>query len=600
MPSSGSRGVVGRVARTLAKNASGLTSCVVEIETVKRGRTAVEFFKRVFALCLVIFIAIGVAGTVSIGSDVINNLDQQTNTTATLWTFCKFATVSVGFALREGVYWISSALVIFIVVLLMANRLWHLEDEQIVMERHVVLRLLSVMGPGVLREIGYLSADGIVTDINAAIVALAPFVAVLFPSLQTYFRISSSISLFKRYFDDISSLWSRLIGFFNLQTQSVKIGIGAALAVSGLWVFSKWTTRVPKSRKRKQVDGLRIVPKKKQFSLDEMPNCVPVDPRELSYNRMFPESPGFRGVGLCLGSLVRIKSGYAATAFRVGNCMVTAGHCITRRADNGELGMFLENPEDRKFYWAPLEKNFPSPSAKLADSIAVCSIPYGDFFMSLKSVSIRAPKEGNFKVGTFILNGIDGKAMWDTSNGDAIFKDDVFAFRSGARPGSSGGPIVNTDGSCVAIVSSEGHTSNFGLQVTEEVRDFLTKPGGVKPSGLDQAYADPSDTDSSLTSDSEISSSDDEEILNSDGNGPTPPGKKKKPKSPNSNGTTSNEGRTKAQKNKARREARAAKRQAKIDQEELENFDDKDDLKRRRKQPKNPDGPEDPADHVSS
>lgn len=284
---------------------------------------------------------------------------------------------------------------------------------------------------------------------------------------------------------------------------------------------------------------MAVVPKKRQEFSADVPDGEPISPADMSAIRAFPASPRFRGSELVRASVCLVRtSSYAGTAFRVANNLVTAGHCLTTNA--GKQGVWVYDPVDKTYCWAPIEAKFRKSHG---DGVAVCSLPNSPFFLALKSAPIAAIKVGRHFVATYTLESFrNGPPQWSISFGSANVTQGVESFEmdSTVLPGSSGGPVINTDGTIIGVTYAESQNANYAFRLSKDIVDFLTKGGGAKSEkSTDAPTTGDLDIESTLTEESEESSEECEETPQTNGAGQTPP-KKRKPKK--SEGTPGNTG----------------------------------------------------------
>nr|QNJ60188.1 polyprotein [Alphapermutotetravirus sp.] len=296
--------------------------------------------------------------------------------------------------------------------------------------------------------------------------------------------------------------------------------------------FALWRTVRSKSRK------MAVVPKKRQEFSANIPDGEPISPADMSAVRAFPASPRFRGSELVRASVCLVRtSSYAGTAFRVANNLVTAGHCLTTH--EGKQGIWVYDPVEKNHCWAPIEAKFRK---RHGDGIAVCSLPNSPYFLSLKSAPIATIRVGRHFVATYTLESYqNGPAQWSISFGSANVTQgvDMFEMDSTVLPGSSGGPVINTDGTIVGVTFAESQTANYAFKLSKDIVDFLTKGGGAKS---EKSTGAPTTEDLAIESmsidESEESSEECEEMPQTNGAGQTPPKKRKPKKSEGTPGST--------------------------------------------------------------
>lgn len=406
-------------------------------------------------------------------------------------------------------------------------------------------------------------ADAVINNVGNITTILGPVIAILWPHWAGFFRFSSAWSFLRTARDGVYGFVARIYHGVCGMSKTKRFAIAATLAASiGAAVFL-WKFTAPK-RKRK----LRVVQKRHQRVYPGTAPVVPIDPSELNFTpgvlspgftqiRTFPEYPTFDGVTTVHGSLVRINGLYGATAFRCGQNLVTAGHCIGVDPKYSEKGIPCYNPDDKKVYWAPLEKYFKNNYPNLGgDGIAICSLPNADYFLTRHSCQLAVPNKNLAHAGSFRLQGIEGHPKFTFSMGPCSVEDSVILFKSSVEPGSSGGPIINQDGTTVGVVVAHTDYTNIGMVITQDLVDFLTKPGGAVRGSLDPTCQDQSLDEYTSTENSSESSESEEEIQINVGGGQTPGGKKKQKRSRNSRGPTKSD-------EASTRRAAAARRKAK-------------------------------------
>lgn len=378
-----------------------------------------------------------------------------------------------------------------------------------------------------------LSADvyiSTVVDVLAnATAIMAPLVALFWPNWLRFFRFTSAVGFLSKAWSRISANIKNAWYYCISREYSSYQKISALAAAVGLISGASWYgTR--KYHNKTSHGSLRVVPKRKQRVYTENPPVRPVDPSELNFvyntpefvtpNRTFPEHPTFNGVSVAEKSLVRINGKYSATAFRVGNNLVTAMHCVGRDESFPGDGIACYNPEDNKFYWAPLEKCFRNKSPMVGgDGVAICSLPNHDFFLTRHSCQITVPNKKVAHAGSYRLQNFEGKPNFTFSIGPCDVEQYLLAFKSSVEPGSSGGPIINPDGSVIAVVVGHTQFSNYGLLITDEIRDFLVKGGDAEPTTSETHTQSQSDINSISTESSEESSTEEDETPKPTGSG---------------------------------------------------------------------------------
>lgn len=384
---------------------------------------------------------------------------------------------------------------------------------------------------------------GTVVDVFANTTAiLAPLVALFWPNWMRFFRFTSAIGFLSKSWERIVSFFTRAYRYLLSGDYSVCQKTVALLSVFAAFGGATWygARRVYKTNAG---GPLRVVPKKKQRVFDDVPDVRAIDPSELSFvpndpeqyssTRTFPEHPTFNGVSVAEASIVRINGNYAATAFRVGNHLVTAIHCVGQESSCPGYGIAVFNPDDNKYYWAPLEKFFRNKSPLVGgDGIAICSLPNCDYFSTRQSTQLAVPKRTTRFAGSYRLQNIKGRPTYSFSIGPCDVEQYLLSFKSSVEPGSSGGPIINHDGSVIAVVVGHTQNTNYGLLITDEIRDFLTKGGDAPQDTSAKHTVSPSDLEFTPTPTLEESSESEDETPESSGSGQT--------RDPNSNETQSN------------------------------------------------------------
>lgn len=357
--------------------------------------------------------------------------------------------------------------------------------------------------------------EDIVNGVAAVLLLLSPIIAVLKPNFLSFFRFSSAMLLLSKNWD---SVYARLYGFYASWRERFNCKQRIAMVASFL-VLCAGVLAVKRKRRSKRVPT-KVVQKRRQEIAENTEcyppviastsnQCVDCDSDDdsvadesyrtsktvegvwsgIGNTATIPSSPQFKGGELVHSSLVRVKASYMATGFRCGNSIITAIHCLGFKNEKSrEKGVWLQNPEDDLFYWAPLEREFINAHAE--DGVAVCSLPNAQYFLNLRSVSLCKPKSTE-PVMSFTLNVGSRKPTWSMSTGSSYLDENLglTVITSTILRGSSGGPLMNTDGSVFAIVWAEttykGEPINLGIGVSQEVIDFLVNGGAVVPSTSD-------------------------------------------------------------------------------------------------------------------
>lgn len=420
-------------------------------------------------------------------------------------------------------------------------------------------------------------AENAIGFVSSILTIISPVMAIWASGYRSFFMLERSLSIVARSWGYIVDKIGWFCNFVSALDWKRKTALGAlaiASTVGGYWFY----TRSIRKRKRRSA----LVPRKKQIISDEVPNThgAECDPMA-SYSVVLPDSPLFSGVDLVYKSLVKIHSSLMiATAFRVGQNLVTAGHCLTFKVKgSNERGIWIINPIDRKYYWAPLEKTFRRESSTvLWDSVAVCSLPNdtSNYFSSLNSLSLVIPQEEKLKVGTFILDPLHRDPRWSFASGKAKRKHDshgcvdkwVLETDSSLKPGSSGGPVMNQNGSIVGVSYAETQNANFCLTISDDLIDFLRNGGGAPQKELEvESCSDEYDSDCSSTGSVEESSDFSDQDTNLDGPGPSQPKNSRGKKSKNTDGVGPKD-RKRKRKSQKERERMKKKKHPKHDQPE--------------------------------
>lgn len=396
-------------------------------------------------------------------------------------------------------------------------------------------------------------ADSVLSTVNVISCLAAPLVALFAPGWHRFFRFSHSIGVLARFRDTVFGWIRSVYGSIVGNITPAKVGAISAILGASLSSFAWFYFGKRESKRRSK--PTRVVPKKKQWVVPIPESLFPVDPRELhgfapsstSYAKTWPEYPTFRGVSAVEASIVRINGSYGATCFRVGQNLVTAGHCVAKKENvkTGEkwYGVPCYNPIDEQVYWAPLEKFVACSNvdAVMGDGIAICSLPNHDFFLTRQSVQLAVPTKDQTHVGAFRTQGFKGMPTYTFSISPCTFEDGIVLFKASIEPGTSGGPIINPDGSVMGVSCAHDPSTNVGMVITQEIVDFLKKGGGAKPDLSGTTLDDQYTTESGSTTSYETSSDEEDEIPNLIGNGQAPVPQKRSPKSKSSTGHTQKE-----------------------------------------------------------
>lgn len=417
-----------------------------------------------------------------------------------------------------------------------------------------VCRVYTVSCPRSLSIDQY--ADSIINTFAVVTSVIAPLVSIMFPKWTAFFRFSTAMGVLSRTRGAVITWFNRLfngIRDVNSRTLAISSAVAAGLAAAGAaWLYSR------QRRSRKRQSALRVVPKKKQQTIPVPEDVRPVDPSELdvvfdfispSSLKTWPEYPSFRGCSVVEKSIVRINGLYGATCFRVGQNLITAGHCVGRNPSSSKTensyGIPCYNADDGLVYWAPLEKYFRNPDSRMAgDGIAICSLPNADFFLSRQSVQLAVPTKNISHIGAFRTQGFRGPPTYTFSVSPATVEDHVTSYKASVEPGSSGGPVINVDGSVVCVTVAQSPETNYGMNITKEIVDFLRNSGDAQQSKSVCTPGDQSSTESTEIDSSSESSESEDEIPKKNGHGQVHQEEKKKKKSKSSIGATPKESKT--------------------------------------------------------
>lgn len=250
-----------------------------------------------------------------------------------------------------------------------------------------------------------------------------------------------------------------------------------ASAIVGVYYFKKPAVQ-PKGRK------MDIRKKKDQEKSDNVDGYEPVDPSEVNCLPVvtIPNSPPFINSNLVHKSLIQIQGNYTATAFRAGQHVVTAVHCLTKY--NRGFGAWLYDPMEKKHYWAPLEGSFKFAGSRIPhDGIAVLHLPQSNYFLSRHSCTVASPTDGNLYCATWLADNNRINPSWAISGGNAVYSaaTNNITLWASVESGSSGGPVLQSAGSVVGVVYAENSQHNLAFGFTQEIIAFLARTGGVKP-----------------------------------------------------------------------------------------------------------------------
>lgn len=508
--------------------ADAFRDCASDIITINACRThrrlAAGFRRSIDSLSVIIVVAAFVAFLLAVDSVSPADYDSA----GIPWLLV---------ALRVSMPWLVVYGVILVALQLAKVAIEGYEAVQLTTENRLSLAVLGKVALRMLEKA--VPHRRIVTDVRGIyesgvtiLATLAPVISVLWPRSPlagVLYSVRYLDTVRERAFDRIRSWlpssWS------DGTATSVAWGILSSLVAVPAG-FALWRTVRPKSRK------MAVVPKKRQEFSADIPDGEPISPADMSAVRSFPASPRFRGSELVRASvcLIRTKS-YAGTAFRVANSLVSAGHCLTTH--EGKQGIWVYDPVEKKHCWAPIEAKYRK---RHGDGVVVCSLPNNPFFLSLKSAPIATPRVGRHFVATYTLESFqNGPAQWSISFGSANVTQgvDTFEMDSTVLPGSSGGPVINVDGTVIGVTFAESQTANYAFRLSKDIIDFLTKGGGAKSEKSTGAHTTENlDIESMLTDESEESSEECEETHQTNGDGQTPPRKRRPKKSEDTPGST--------------------------------------------------------------
>lgn len=238
---------------------------------------------------------------------------------------------------------------------------------------------------------------------------------------------------------------------------------------------------IPQQPKNRKMDIRR---KKDQEFVENVDDFEPVNPREVNSVSLvtIPNNPAFINANVVHRSLVQIQGNYTATAFRAGNYIVTAIHCLTTY--NKGYGAWLFDPNEKKFYWAPLASRFKYDGTRIAgDGIAVLHLPQSNYFLARMSCPVGTPVDGTLFVATYLADNNRVKPNWAISTGNGVYRSDTnnITLWSSVESGSSGGPVLHTSGAVLGVIYAENAQHNIAFGLTKDVISFLARAGGVQP-----------------------------------------------------------------------------------------------------------------------
>nr|QZZ63411.1 hypothetical protein [Leuven wasp-associated virus 7] len=201
----------------------------------------------------------------------------------------------------------------------------------------------------------------------------------------------------------------------------------------------------------------------------------PVDPVEVP-SVVLPGSPPFVGHNVVHRSLLQIRGKYTGTAFRCGNSIVTATHCLSKK-DN-QFGAWIFAPDEKKFYWAKHERTFRFSGTRIqGDGISVLSLPNCNWCISRTSAAVSVPPSREMQVGAYLSNNDPNAPDWAFSSGGATFnaKSNNISLWASIAPGSSGGPALHPNGCVVGVVHAENQMHNVAIAFSQDIVDFLAQ-----------------------------------------------------------------------------------------------------------------------------
>lgn len=252
--------------------------------------------------------------------------------------------------------------------------------------------------------------------------------------------------------------------------------------------FTSWKSISKKPKRR----PMGIPKKKNQQNLDNVDNFDAVDPGSVPDAPVvtIPSNPPVVNSNNVHRSLLQVRGNYFGTAFRVGNHLITAIHCLTKY--NKSHGVFIYDPEEKKYYWAPLVKIFRNDKSRItSDGIAICDLPNSTYILTRHSASIASPNHGEFYAATWLSTNDELRPEWLISTGNAVQNDATnnISIWCSVGPGSSGGPVLSSQGSVVGVVYAENSLHNIAFAITKDVVDFLAKAGVARSQNLDAIFS---------------------------------------------------------------------------------------------------------------
>lgn len=370
----------------------------------------------------------------------------------------------------------------------------------------------------------------------------APLVAIFLPNFSQYFVLQRTFAFaagswagFTRFIQGFQILdWNAEEGTWLYKIATT---IKRYAWIGGVAAFGFAMARIGfLSKKQKRM----AVPKKKRQETHNDPRCNPVDPESVPLlpTVIIPSNPPFNGHNVVHRSLVQIGGNYTATAFRTGQHLITAIHCLTKH--NGNFGAFIYNPEEKNYLWAPMERCFRTPGIRIAgDGIAVLSLPNSNYTLSRASASIGVPPGTELNVGCYLSNNDRVNPNWSFSSGKGVWNPATnnISLWASIEAGSSGGPVLHPNGYVVGVAYAENQFYNVAIGITDEVIAFLANSGAAPSAPEDLTPpVEESSQDSSQTIKSKTSSTP-KEVQSKNGTpGPQPQPKKKSESSASTSG----------------------------------------------------------------
>jgi len=288
--------------------------------------------------------------------------------------------------------------------------------------------------------------------------------------------------------------WSNYLGFSfakkmarNIQPYLPTISLLAGYAgIAAAAAYSAYNATIRSKPRRRNQETMvpqvtRIVPSADQIRR-EQPRNEPIDPDWVphTFARQFPGNPTFPSTAKTLTGLLHIGGAYRATAFRAGNNLLTAVHCLCKH--DGKFGAWVYNPDDKLYYFAPLVAAFKKHDCLLPeDGIAILDIPHATYFIGLPALSVDShPTEsGKCMVFHYTVDNSTAGGTWFPSVGeyDIPANKKVINTKASIGRGSSGGPVISRNG-VMGVIHAESTVTNQALLITSEIVAFL-KSGGA-------------------------------------------------------------------------------------------------------------------------